>query len=160
MHQDVLFYEFRCKHSAGISGKNREMQLPGRRGRCQPGAKSVLAAQIQWRGGTWEPLPAVLLCPLCTVNPLLRLNKSTKNQKLQTNCCLSTVKISRSELSARWENGEQPAPLGAIKVFSALQTLQDLGTVSNKCRSSIFSVSCREGEVEGHSLKPQKLGRQ
>lgn len=108
--------------------------------------------------GTWEPLPAVLLCPLCTVNPLLRLNKSTKNQKLQTNCCLSTVKISRSELSARWENGEQPAPLGAIKVFSALQTLQDLGTVSNKCRSSIFSVSCREGEVEGHSLKPQKLG--
>lgn len=61
---------------------------------------------------------------------------------------LSTAEVSRSELSAHWENGEQPAPLGAVEVKTALQALQDLGTASNKCRNSIFSVSCREGEVE------------
>lgn len=55
--------------------------------------------------------------PLFTLNPPLKLNNENKNQKLQANFFLSTVKTFRSEQSAHWKNGKQPTLLCAIKCF-------------------------------------------
>lgn len=55
--------------------------------------------------------------PLFTLNHSVKLNNKNNNHRLQTNCFISTVKTFRSELSAHWKNGRQPALLCAIKCF-------------------------------------------
>lgn len=94
---------------------------------------------------------------LFTVNPPLRLNNKNNNQKLQTNCFLSTVKTFRNELSAHWKNGKQPALLCAIKCFQHTRHFRILAQWAINAEAASFLSPAEEGEVEGHILKPQKL---